>query len=186
MLNTKYLEKIIKYDGSQLVSHWIFTNFGLARDTLVAFRGPCEVKLESMVDLQDVLNQSPILSSEMLHFIGEFFGISLELGVHRQRLLSAVIKESLEALSGLQTIDRRGDDLWVGEKKLSVSIATVSPVSVLMHCGLNIESAGTPVPTISLKELSINPKELAERVLQKYAVELESISYALCKVKGVS
>jgi len=52
---------------------------------------------------------------------------------------------------------RRGDDIYVNGRKLSISIATVSPVSVKIHIGINVEAKGIPkgVDAIGLKELGI-------------------------------
>ncbi len=46
-----------------------------------------------MVDISDVLNNSPIYSKKMLHFIVEHFNIPLVEGVLRQRLLVNIARE---------------------------------------------------------------------------------------------
>lgn len=191
-MQTKYIEeKAIKYDGTQLAPHWIYRSFGLMGDAAVSFRGECEVKLTEMVDLEDVRANAPIYSREMLHFILEFFDNDLEKAVYRQRLLITTIKESLERRDLVAR--RSGDDLFLKRAdntngKLSVSIATASPVSTLIHTGLNIVSEGTPVPTIGLHDLGIRDKEvqaLAVEVLGRYAEEVSDIWLARCKVRPV-
>lgn len=192
MMQTKYYsEKPIKYDGLQLAPHWIYRTFGLMGDAAVAFRGECEVKLTEMVDLEDVRANAPIYSREMLHFILEFFDTDLEKAVYRQRLLITTIKESLERRDLMAR--RSGDDLYLSRGdgtrgKLSVSIATASPVSTLVHTGLNIISEGTPVPTIGLDDMNIKGMEiqtLAVEILGRYAEEVADIWLARCKVRPV-
>lgn len=181
----------IKYDGTQLAPHWIYRQFGLLGDAVVSFRGECEVKLTEMVDLEDVRANAPIYSREMLHFIIEFFDNDLEKAVYRQRLLVTTIKESLERRD--LKVRRSGDDLFLKRSdgtngKLSVSIATASPVSTLIHTGLNIISEGTPVPTVGLYDLSITGAEvtdLALEVLGRYTEEVADIWQARCKVRPV-
>lgn len=191
-MQTKYIsEKAIKYDGLQLAPHWIYQSFGLLGDAAVSFRGECEVKITEMVDLEDVRANAPIYSQEMLHFILEFFDNDLEKAVYRQRLLITTIKESLERRD--LVVRRSGDDLFLRRSdgtngKLSVSIATASPVSTLIHTGLNIISEGTPVPTVGLQDLGINGFEiqaLAIEVLGRYAEEVADIWLARCKVRPV-
>ena len=55
-MQTKYIDKEIKYIGSQLAPHWIYKNFKIQGDAIVAFVGECEVKLDNMVDIEDVIN----------------------------------------------------------------------------------------------------------------------------------
>ena len=184
-MKTKFIEKNIKYIGSQLSPHWIYKNFGLQGDAIVAFRGECKVDLTEMVDIEDVINNEPIYSKEMLSFITEQFGITLEEGVLRQRLLITIIKELLET-RGVFVV-RRGDDLIIDNKKLSVSIATKSITSVLIHTGLNIISDGAPVNASGLSsELGIyDIKEFAQAVMEKYSEELDDIKLAAAKVRSV-
>ena len=72
-----FIENEIKYIGSQLAPHWIYKNFKLQGDSIVAFCGECEVKLDEMVDIEDVINNEPIYSKYMLSFISEQFNIGL-------------------------------------------------------------------------------------------------------------
>ena len=180
-----FIDKDIRYIGSQLAPHWIYKNFNLQGDSIVAFIGECEVKLAEMVDIEDVINNEPIYSKMMLSFISEQFNIGLVEGVLRQRLLISIIKELLEE-KGIFVV-RNGDDLMINDRKLSVSIATKSITSVLIHTGLNIESEGAPVLASGLKsELGItNIKEFALEVMKRYVEELEDIVLASTKVRGV-
>ncbi len=184
-MKTKFIKDEIKYIGSQLAPHWIYKNFNIQGDSIVAFIGECKVDLTEMVDIEDVINKEPIYSKLMLSFISEQFGIGLVEGVLRQRLLITIIKELLEE-KGVFVV-RNGDDLMIDGRKLSVSIATKSITSVLIHTGLNILSEGAPVKASGLKsELGIdNIEEFAVEVMKRYSEELDDIVLASSKVRGV-
>ena len=164
-MKTQLLEQEIKYEGWQLSPHWIYKNFKIQGDAAVAFIGECEVKLTEMVDIEDVINNEPIYSKSMLSFISEQFNVGLVEGVFRQRLLICIIKEALEKRGFV--IIRNGDDLFYKGKKLTVSIATMSINSILIHTGINIDSEGAPVKASGLtSELGItNIKEFANEIL---------------------
>ena len=106
-------------------------------------------------------------------------------GVFRQRLLICIIKETLEK-RGVK-LTRSGDDLYVGNKKLTVSIATKSATSVLIHTGINIISEGAPIAACGLKNnLNIDDiEEFANEILENYANEIDDIVMASTKVRGV-
>ena len=184
-MKTLLIDKNIKYEGWQLCPHWIYKNFKIQGDAIVAFTGECEVKLTEMVDIEDVINNEPIYSKSMLSFISEQFNIGLVEGVFRQRLLICAIKEALEQ-RGFNII-RNGDDLFYEGKKLTVSIATKSATSVLIHTGINIDSAGAPVKASGLSsELGINDIEaFAQEVMKRYTEEIDDIILASTKVRGV-
>lgn len=177
-------EKIIAYTGRQLSSLWAYRNFGLQGDSIVCFRGPCRVDPAEMVDVEDVLGGSSIYGPDMLHFIAEHFGESLEKGVLRQRLMIAIIKDSLAR----PDLVRKGDDLYLDDRKLSISIATSSPVSVMVHAALNVISEGTPVKAAGLLDLGFAGDEVLDfgrKVCAMYREEMLSVRMACCKVRGV-
>ncbi|MBR1618827.1 DUF366 family protein [bacterium] len=184
-MKTLFIDDEIKYIGSQLAPHWIYKKFKIQGDSIVAFCGECEVKLSEMVDIEDVINNEPIYSKCMLSFITEQFNIELEEGVLRQRLLITTIKEVLES-RGFK-VNRDGDDLFVNDKKLSVSIATKSLTSVLIHTGINILSEGAPIAVSGLEsDLGIKDvKEFALEVMKRYSDEIDDIILASTKVRGV-
>lgn len=179
------IENEIKYEGHQLCPHWIYKNFKIQGDAIVGFVGACEVKLTEMVDIEDVINNEPIYSKKMLSFITEQFNVNLVEGVFRQRLLICVIKEALER-RGINA-RRNGDDLFVNDKKLTVSIATKSLTSILIHTGINIDSTGAPVKACGLEnDLGVSDiKTFANEIMKNYAEELEDIVLASTKVRGV-
>lgn len=182
-METLFIDDQICYDGQQLAPHWIFKNYQLLGDAVVAFIGEVNVPVDHMVDLADVADQAYIYSPLMLNFIIEHFNHDLNLAILRQRMFMVCIKEELEQFE--IPVTRRGDDLYIGKAKLSVSIATASLVSTLIHVGLNIETQGTPVVTAGLKELSmLDIKSFAENCMLRYKHELEQIYDARCKVRG--
>ena len=184
-MKTLLTDKTIKYEGWQLAPHWIYKNFKIMGDAIVAFKGECEVKLSEMVDIEDVINDEPIYSKNMLSFITEQFNVDLVEGVFRQRLLICIIKEALENRGFI--VKRSGDDLFVNGKKLTVSIATKSLTSILIHTGINIDSQGAPIEACGLQnDLNISDIDgLACEIMQKYAEEIDDIIYASTKVRGV-
>jgi len=191
-LNTQLLQSVITYDGTQLSPQYILRKAGIMGDGLIAFIGPAQVKITEMVDVEDELGNSPIYSPLMLHFIGEFFHMHLPQGVFLQRLFIATLKDLIADIAKqtsqadwLDTLKRDGDDIMIGSHKLSVSIVTKSPVSCLMHVGLNIDDTGTPVSTSSLNKLGIDYKELAGEALRCFTKEYQDIHLASCKVRPV-
>ena len=187
-MKSKLIENEIKYTGKELSPHWIYKSFNLEGDAIVGFIGECEVNLDNMVDISDVLSNSPIYSRKMLHFIVEHFNIDLIEGVLRQRLLVNIARDViLSNLPNSTIISRHGDDLFYNKSKLSVSIATKSITSVLIHLGINIDSESAPVKACGLKsELNLeNITEIANNIINNYCEEHEGIIKASCKVRGV-
>jgi len=190
-MHKNFLKETINYTGEQLSSLWIYQNTRLCGDAIVSFVGAADVR-DKMVDLEDVMKKEFIYSEKMLHFLIEHFENDLEKAVLRQRMLMVIIKDTLAihiANNNLKVdhIRREGDDLYIDNKKLSVSIATSSPVSSLIHVGLNVSSNNTPVATFGLEEiLSENDIiNFANNIMDAYATELADIKKAKCKVKGV-
>jgi len=182
-MRTHWIDERIVYDGSQLRAHWLLHRCGFAGDALVAFRGPCAVAGDEMADLAD-LDGPGIAADDMVHFVWESFEhADLRLAVHRQRLLSAQAAEVLRELAPAAIVRRDGDDLWVGSGKLSISIATVTPVSALIHFAVNATPGGAPVPITTLAELRVEPRAFADALLRRAAAEQDSIDQARAKVR---
>ena len=182
-----YVPDKITYDGTQLSSLWAFRMFGLQGDSIVSFQGPCQVNLAEMVDMEDVKRKSPIHSDKMLHFITEHFDLDLEKTIVRQRLLITIIKDAVQQYTGA-VLRRDGDDLFHNDKKLTVSIATLTPVSTMIHTGLNISSDNVPVPAVGLTDLGLTIDKvpaLGAAICGSYAKECDEIRMARCKVRGV-
>ena len=180
-MKTRFVEERVDYDGTQIRSLWAYRTLGLQGDSLVAFVGACDVPLDHMVDLEDVRARSRIAGPRMLHFIAEHFDRDLEKAVLRQRLLAILVKEALPA-----DVRREGDDLFSGPGKLSVSIATLTPVSSKFHFGINVERAtDVGVETRALRDLGVDPRALADAVLARYDAEMDGILDARTRVRGV-
>lgn len=185
-LEVRYLGEGIDYTGLELRSHFIRERTRIATDGLIAFVGRCDVDSSRLVDLEDAFAGSVIRARSMLHFIGEHFQCPLREGNARLRLFAAIAAEALGRLAPGTAVVRRGDDLFVGERKLTVAICTVTPVSVVFHFGVNVDPLGAPVSAVGLGELGIDTKTYALSVLERYRGECESIELALRKVRGVS
>lgn len=182
-MKTHWIDRSIAYDGSQLAAHWILAATGIAGDAIAAFRGPCRVERAQIADLED-LDGPGIAGDDMVHFVVESFATpDLLLAVHRQRLLAATAAEVLRDLAPACGVVRRGDDLYVGSGKLSISIATVTPVSSLVHFAVNAAPGGAPVAVATLQDLRVAPRTFAERVATAFAAEQESIAIARAKVR---
>lgn len=187
----KYIKgKRISYDGSQLRSLYAYTAHDVQGDSILAFRGPCRVGAENLVDMEDRKNKAEIASEDMVHFIVELFGSDLDRAVVLQRLFLCVVKDVIEGLKPELFVTRKGDDLFIEvedeeDRKMTVSVATASPVSCLIHVGVNVDSTGTPVPTLGLDDLGIPVDDFILKVLQGFISEMKGIEQARCKVRGV-
>jgi hypothetical protein len=183
-MNTRWLEGPLTYDGTQLSAHWILHRTGLQGDALVAFRGPCAVPRDQIADLDDV-DGPGIRGDDLLHFVWESFGSgNLLLAVHRLRLCAAQAHELLRELAPAAALRRAGDDLFIGDGKLSIGIAAPSSVSSLIHFGINATPGGAPVRTATLQQLGVEPRSFAGQLLQRIADEQRSIEAASVKVRA--
>ena len=194
----RWLDQTMTYDGSQLRSLFAYKEIGLLGDSLISWRGPCDVQRQFMVDMEDWTQGAEIQGQDMLHFIMEIFHTPLMVAVGYQRLFVGLLKETLceflalksDSLPSILTgfyskLRREGDDLYFEDKKINVSIATASPVSSLIHVGVNIKSEGTPVLTMGLDDFQIDPVTFAKKVMGYWIAEDQSMKDATCKVKGV-
>ncbi|NJL24492.1 MAG: DUF366 family protein [Calothrix sp. SM1_5_4] len=187
----KFLSTNEAYDGTQLVSLRSYLSHGLLGDSIVAWVGPCEIRPEHMVDGEDLVQNAQIRGDGMLHFIVEIFDSTLFAAVGLQRLLASMVKDELMRTASashreiVSRLTRSGDDLYGDGKKLSISIATQSPVSSLIHFAVNVVNEGTPVPTLALKDLGVEPRPLAEAVMAAFAEEVRTIRLATQKVRWV-
>ena len=184
-MNQLFSKEIIKYTGKELSPHWILKKFKLYGDSIVSFVGEVEVPIDNMVDVEDRINNEPIYAKSMLNFIIEHFDYSIKEIAMAQIILIQSIREVFADDYNID-LKRDGDDLFYKERKLSVSIATKSIVSGLIHTALNIDCTGAPVKASDLNEIGIKDiKTLAQKVMKRYSDNIENINYAITKVKGV-
>ena len=188
-MKTHWIDSEFAYDGTQLRSLFAYLEYGHLGDSIVSWQGPCEISFDHMVDGEDLRDQSPIRGSKMLHFIVECFDTQLFGGVALQRLLASLagdlLRNSILDSSVRAAIRRDGDDIFVLDRKFSISIATVSPTSCLIHFAVNISNKGTPVPTAALEEFGIEPQAFARDLMDRFAREFVTIREATQKVKWV-
>jgi len=102
-----------------------------------------------------------------------------------QRLLVSLAQQELIFRIQKPTIVRGGNDLYEDGAKLSVSVATASPVSTLIHFGINIISEGTPVKTRGLADYEIDPADFARALLESFRDEVQTVYLARSKVRAV-
>jgi len=183
----------IDYDGSQLHHAFAYENASILGPSIVSFIGKAEVK-KHLVDLEDKISNDFIKSKKMLHFIIEIPDASIREMVVWQRFFIHMLAEKLRRMdttNGQINIDIDGDDIMVSERKLSVSIATLSRFSGLVHVGLNIEvGRGCPVAAIGLEnifpeEWKREQIEAVKEVASKFAAEYNDIIRATYKVREV-
>jgi hypothetical protein len=180
----RILDRPTAYTGAELRSGWVSRATGLDGEAAAGFVGPCDVPTEALVDLDDARAGETIVAAEMAHVVVEHPSCDLRAGVLRQRLLVCILCEIL-GRQGVET-RRDGDDVFVGERKLTVSIAAPGPASCLIHLGVNVDPAGAPVPAIGLAELKVEPRALLDELLERYGRELQTAAHAETKVRTVS
>lgn len=193
-------EKPMEYTGPQLRPHFVLEQTQKYGHGLFLFMGPCQVATESLVDWEDRLANDFIRARSMIHVVGEFFIDDLYQGVLIQRLfmqwVQSCLQLSLEKLAHKSImagrVTREGDDLYFHSEsgvqhKLSVSIATKSAVSVLIHWGINLDATGAPghVNALGLTEMGLSVEQarsVVEAAVVGFVEELSSIDRAQCKV----
>jgi hypothetical protein len=181
----KILEEKITYTGRELRGGWVAEVTGIkGGGAAVGFIGPAHVETEDLVDLDDVKAGVSIEAAEMAHVVVEHLGCTLQAAVLRQRLMVCILCEILTE-RGIMP-HREGDDVYVGGRKLTVSIAAPSRRACMIHLGINVNSEGAPVAAVGLDDFGVSALELLEALLDRYRKELTSAAYAETKVRSVS
>ncbi|PIU00889.1 MAG: DUF366 domain-containing protein [Bdellovibrionales bacterium CG10_big_fil_rev_8_21_14_0_10_45_34] len=193
-MKASWSEEIVSYDGTQLAPRFAYQKHGLVGDSIVSWQGPCAISFENMKDLEDVISQSKIEGSMMVHFIVEVFDWDLKGAVALQRLLASIVKDVVDSRAAESSVPagkkevkliRKGDDLYLAntDKKLSISVATASNTSCLIHFAVNVSNEGTPVPTCSLNELRIDVQKFGQAVMANFVNEYGTILEARSKTR---
>lgn len=176
-----------EYNGSQINPSWAFQEFKIKDSTIVSWIGPMNILGDNLIDYEDV--GLDIKGDLMLHFIVEHFDQqpgNLKLAYHRQRMLVMITRDKLLDYNVKTTQD--GDDIFVDDGKLSVSIATASISSMKIHFALNITRKGTPVD-VNTAALEDNPltmediKKLQDSIAETYIEMIETIEKDIIKTK---
>ncbi len=188
-MKSLFVKSKIKYDGSQLHSLYSYLEHKVLGDSILSWVGPCDVTFDHMVDGEDLLQKASIKAESMLHFIIEVFDLNLFSGVCMQRLfaekLISYIRHQSKNKELASQLVRCGDDIYCGDGKLNISIATVSPSSVMIHFAVNVDGIGAPVKVVSLNEFGLEPKETALALMELFVQEFEHMKRATQKVKWV-
>lgn len=189
----KHISEIFEYDGSQINPSWAFQEFGIYGSSIITWIGPVNITPDNLKDFADVGLE--IKSNNMVNFICEFFDqqpTNMRIAYLRQRLLVMIFREILTEY-GITT-KREGDDIFVENRKLSISIASVSLSSAKIHFALNLEDKGTPgdVETIGLYDIKVNNQQvfnednllsLINTTVNRFIDELETIENDISKTK---
>lgn len=184
-MQTIWLEEPSKYDGSQLKPLENYLKHNLIGDSIVSWQGACTVEIEHMIDGEDLRAKSEIAGEQMLHFILELFQFPLTSAVLLQRLMAEILigQITVKSEKGVQ-LERRGDDIFLEDHKLNISIATATTNSSLIHFGVNITNKGTPVATSSLEDFGIADVSLfAEEFMDAVKREYLGVKRAAVKVR---
>jgi hypothetical protein len=175
-----------EYDGSQINPSWAFKEFKVKDSTIVSWIGPMNIQSDNLIDYEDV--GLDIKGNKMLHFIVEHFDEqpgNLRLIYHRQRLLVMITRDILKEYSVDTTQD--GDDIFIGNGKLSVSIASASISSMKIHFALNVTTEGTPddVETSALEDnMDLkNLEQLQDKIANAYIDFMDDIEKDITKTK---
>ena len=172
---------------------WAFQEFGIYGSSIVTWIGPVNITPDNLKDFADVGLE--IKSNYMVNFICEFFDQqppNMRVAYLRQRLLVMIFREILTEY-GIQT-KREGDDIFVDDGKLSISIASISLSSAKIHFALNLEDKGTPsdVETIGLYDIKVNGEQvfnqnnlldLINKTVKNFINELKTIENDISKTK---
>ncbi len=188
-MKTFFYPKKLKYDGSQLRPLFAYENFNVQGPAIVSWVGACDVGFDHMVDFEDKIVKATIKSDLMLHFIVEIFPADLLAAVALQRLFATIVKTEIEKAllkkdkASRVKFVRKGDDLYFGTQKLTISIASSSSVSSQIHFAINVTNSGTPVKTCALGDWKLNAKEISQACMKSFAAEFSDILFATQKVK---
>ncbi|MBN1163257.1 MAG: DUF366 family protein, partial [Candidatus Krumholzibacteriota bacterium] len=117
LIQYRWIESALPYTGKELRSHFVREKSGIRCDGVIAFAGPCRVDTGALVDLEDAARGETIVAERMLHFIGEHFSTPLREANYRLRLFVSILKETIEEMIPGTVITRRGDDLFLEDRK---------------------------------------------------------------------
>ncbi len=170
------LTDIDGYDGHLLHQRFAYRYF---RDkvsplgNMIAFRGWMKVEGDAMIDQEDVLKEAFIYAEDAINFLWEIPQLDPFGAVAFQRLLNTRMGYILQTQYNQPAVEMRGDDIYVGEGKASVSITHVKQNAALGHTGINIK-AGIKAPPFAYSTALTNIQ--VENFMQDVVTEF----YHLC------
>ena len=185
-MEMKWLEQEMKYDGTQLSPLFNYLNYGPLGNSIVGWRGACDIPMDHIIDGEDLKEEALIKGDDMLHFVLELFEFPLSSAVAFQRLMGDLLRTQLQSRNNqAQSMERRGDDLYWSDKKFNISIATCSSNSSLIHFGFNVKNAGTPVETCALEDFGIDDVVgFGKTFMESVQKEFLAIKRATMKVRS--
>jgi hypothetical protein len=184
-MKSLFIPEEILFTGEQLSSFWVYKNYDIPGDNIVAFIGPCEIEERYIIGIDHFKKKTKIKSERMLHFLVEHFDMDLEKAILRQKLLVDILKDKLDHRLKGDILQRWGDDLFDSDYKLTVSATLRTSVSTKIHLGVNVSSRNTPVKTKGLEDYDIDPHEIAQAVMNQYCLDMRLISQRLCKTRSI-
>lgn len=186
-MKSLFIPREFPYDGSQLKSLFGYLDHGVQGNSIVSWIGACDISNDHMIDGEDLLAGETIAGAKMVHFIIERFETQLFGAVALQRLMASIVMDICREHVGDNDVAaqfrRDGDDIFFGPGKLSISIATLTPMSALIHFAVNITNDGTPVQTAALEDINFPAENFAKHVLKRVTDECLGIDSATTKVR---
>ena len=186
-MKSLFIPREFPYDGSQLRSLFGYLDHGVQGNSIVSWIGLCNIPNDHMIDGEDLLAGETIAGDRMVHFIIERFETQLFGAVALQRLMASIVMDICREHVGDNDVaaqfHRDGDDIFFGPGKLSISIATLTPVSAVIHFAVNITNDGTPVQTAALEDIAFPAEAFAQKVLKRVCDEVAGIEGATTKVR---
>lgn len=186
-MKSLFIPREFPYDGSQLKSLFGYLDHGVQGNSIVSWIGACNISNDHMIDGEDLLAGETIAGAKMVHFIIERFETQLFGAVALQRLMASIVMDICCEHVGDNDVAaqfrRDGDDIFFGPGKLSISIATLTPMSALIHFAVNITNDGTPVQTAALEDINFRAEDFAKQVMKRVTDECLGIDSATTKVR---
>ncbi len=165
-------------------SHWALIHFDIRGDSIVAFIGTLHIDSDQQLDILEAKGKLSLPDCEMLNLVVEHFGDDLEKGILRQNiLLNIAFEKILHRIKDVQ-IMRWGEDLYEGNKRLTVSSVSTTFVSVKIHLGICINPE-LDNGFVGLTKYSIDPVELAEVICNQYRADMRRLKEKCWHIKPV-
>jgi len=183
-MKTRFIKEELTFTGEQLHSLFAYDNYNILGDSIIAFIGACDISLKETVDLETQKARKYSYVPKMLHFLCEHFEVDVEKAILRSYLLLDIAKDILNEKLGTNQIKRVFNELYDGESRVAISMATSSPVSSLIYVGVHIVPP-TDIPAKGLEDYQIDPLEFGNLVLERYAKDAERINQMRYRTRWV-